>query len=74
MIEWEIDEICFVINQDQLEALPETLTRCLAQHQDRVDQRRNFLHPDMANAGTTPGAVQTTAPTIGSPLLLPHSR
>ncbi|XP_070504028.1 small conductance calcium-activated potassium channel protein-like isoform X3 [Chironomus tepperi] len=71
--------------QEQLETLPEVLTRCLAQHQERIEQRRNFLHPDMANANSTPGGLQnpgSTLPpssplpplTIGLPLILPHSR
>lgn len=63
----------FPYQQDQLETLPEILTKCLAQHQDRLETRRNFLHPDMA-AGSSPGSLQTPAPTIGSPLILPHSR
>lgn len=36
--------------QEQLEMLPEALTRCLAQHAERMEQRRNFLHPDTAVA------------------------
>lgn len=62
-------------SQDNLESLPEILTRCLTQHQDRVDQRRNFLHPDTAALlGTSStGGLQTQPPTIGSPLF-PHSR
>lgn len=72
----------FLSFQDQLETLPEVLTRCLAQHQERMEQRRNFLHPDTANANSTPGGIQnpgTPLPpppqqTLGSPLILPHSR
>ena len=71
--------------QDQLETLPEILTRCLAQHQERVETRRNFLHPDTANANSTPAGAQNPGtplptapplppPTLGSPLILPHSR
>lgn len=65
----------FSPKKDQLESLPEVLTRCLTQHQDRVDQRRNFLHPDTAALlGTaSTGGLQTQPPTIGSPLF-PHSR
>ncbi|CRK91847.1 CLUMA_CG005469, isoform B [Clunio marinus] len=60
--------------QEQLESLPEVLTRCLTQHQDRVDQRRNFLHPDTAMlAASSTGGLQSQPPTIGSPLF-PHSR
>ncbi|KAL7020951.1 hypothetical protein ACKWTF_011689 [Chironomus riparius] len=61
--------------QDQLETLPEILSRCLTQHQERVDQRRNFLHPDTAatlNTASTGGLPAQTS-TIGSPLF-PHSR
>ncbi|XP_017754815.1 PREDICTED: small conductance calcium-activated potassium channel protein isoform X2 [Eufriesea mexicana] len=41
--------------QAQLELLPEELTRCLAQHAERMEQRRNFLHPDTAVAMATAG-------------------
>ena len=61
--------------QDQLEALPELITRCLTQHQERVDQRRNFLHPDTASSILpTPSIGVSMGPSIGSPLLIPHSR
>ncbi|XP_076223371.1 small conductance calcium-activated potassium channel isoform X2 [Nomia melanderi] len=43
--------------QGQLELLPEELTRCLAQHTERMEQRRNFLHPDAAVAMATSGGV-----------------
>ncbi|XP_063696619.1 small conductance calcium-activated potassium channel protein isoform X3 [Culicoides brevitarsis] len=56
--------------QDQLDALPEILSRCIQQNQERVEQRRNFLHPDTA-ASSIPS---NPAPIIGSPLLLHHSR
>ncbi|XP_035898505.1 small conductance calcium-activated potassium channel protein isoform X6 [Anopheles stephensi] len=59
--------------QTQIENLPEVLTRCLTQHQERVDQRRNFLHPDAAATGSSSG-LPTPAPPLGSPLMLPHSR
>ncbi|XP_050081402.1 small conductance calcium-activated potassium channel protein isoform X6 [Anopheles maculipalpis] len=58
--------------QTQIENLPEVLTRCLTQHQERVDQRRNFLHPDAAATGSSSG-LPTPAPPLGSPLMLPHS-
>lgn len=41
--------------QNHLEILPEELTRCLAQHAERMEQRRNFLHPDMAVALASTG-------------------
>lgn len=41
--------------QGQLELLPEVLTRCLAQHAERMEQRRNFLHPDTAVAMAASG-------------------
>ncbi|XP_037933866.1 small conductance calcium-activated potassium channel protein-like [Teleopsis dalmanni] len=40
------------IIQDQMENLPDMLTRCLSQHQERIDQRKNFLHPDTAATST----------------------
>ncbi|XP_076168909.1 small conductance calcium-activated potassium channel [Ptiloglossa arizonensis] len=43
--------------QGQLELLPEELTRCLAQHAERLEQRRNFLHPDTAVAMASAGGV-----------------
>ncbi|XP_055599863.1 small conductance calcium-activated potassium channel protein isoform X4 [Uranotaenia lowii] len=58
--------------QTQIENLPEALTRCLVQHQERMDQRRNFLHPDAAVTGSSSG-LPTPAPPLGSPLMLPHS-
>ena len=42
--------------QAQLELLPEELTRCLAQHAERLEQRRNFLHPDTAVAMASTGS------------------
>lgn len=71
--------------QEQIDMLPDLLSKCLNQYQDRLEQRRNFLHPDMA-ANSSPASLQAApsvvappplvppAPqTIGSPLL-PHSR
>ncbi|XP_062715415.1 small conductance calcium-activated potassium channel protein isoform X3 [Aedes albopictus] len=59
--------------QTQIENLPEVLSRCLTQHQERIDQRRNFLHPDAAVTGSSSG-LPTPAPPLGSPMMLPHSR
>ncbi|XP_071649023.1 small conductance calcium-activated potassium channel protein isoform X3 [Temnothorax longispinosus] len=42
--------------QGQMELLPEELTRCLAQHAERMEQRRNFLHPDTAVAMAASGS------------------
>lgn len=55
-----------------MEALPELITRCLTQHQERVDQRRNFLHPDAAAASSALSPIPN--PSLSSPLLIPHSR
>lgn len=41
--------------QEQVEMLPEALTRSLAQHAERLEQRRNFLHPDTAAIVTSGG-------------------
>lgn len=59
-----------------MEALPDMLTRCLSQHQERIDQRRNFLHPDTAavTTATIPPTPTIPPPLIGSPLLIPHAR
>ena len=39
-----------VAMQEQLEQLPDVLTRCLAAHQEQLEQRRqpHTLHPEMA--------------------------
>lgn len=64
-----------IIPQDRIDALPELLTRCLTQHQERIDQRRNFLHPDAAATASSSNIPSTPGPmALGSPLLLPHSR
>ncbi|XP_046749860.1 small conductance calcium-activated potassium channel protein isoform X2 [Diprion similis] len=73
--------------QEQVEMLPEALTRSLAQHAERLEQRRNFLHPDTAAIVTSgggslgigvPGSTGIAAHhplgnLVTSPLL-PHSR
>ncbi|XP_011064498.1 PREDICTED: LOW QUALITY PROTEIN: small conductance calcium-activated potassium channel protein [Acromyrmex echinatior] len=58
--------------QGQLELLPEELTRCLAQHAERMEQRRNFLHPDTVEI-RGPASPHPLASLSNSPLL-PHSR
>ena len=54
--------------QEQLELLPEAVARCLAQHNERLEQRRNFLHPDAAGGVPTsfPGfaGIGATSPLI----------
>ncbi|EDW62939.2 uncharacterized protein Dvir_GJ14781, isoform D [Drosophila virilis] len=40
--------------QEHMESLPDLLSRCLTQHQERIEQRRNFLHPDTAAAAVPP--------------------
>lgn len=61
--------------QEQLELLPDALTRCIAQHAERLEQRRNFLHPDAAVAmatgvgsGGCSGAMSPGNVTIGNSL------
>ncbi|XP_011297934.1 small conductance calcium-activated potassium channel protein [Fopius arisanus] len=55
--------------QEQLEMLPEALTRCLAQHAERMEQRRNFLHPDTAVVmAATPSGGCGSASGIGNSL------
>ncbi|XP_069696753.1 small conductance calcium-activated potassium channel protein-like [Periplaneta americana] len=70
--------------QEQVELLPDVLTRCLTQHAERMDQRRNFLHPE--SAASLQPVPSSPAPTLHhpllsstpgastSPLLIPHSR
>lgn len=58
-----------------MESLPDLLSRCLTQHQERIEQRRNFLHPDTAAAAIQP--IQTPTPQSmfnTAPMLFPHSR
>ncbi|XP_022168843.1 small conductance calcium-activated potassium channel protein 2 isoform X3 [Myzus persicae] len=60
--------------QEQLELLPEILTRCIAQNQQNqqntsnlsstTESRRNFLHPESAAAVATGGLMQ---PSVSSP-------
>lgn len=55
--------------QEQLDMLPEALTRALAQHAERMEQRRNFLHPDTAVAlAATPSGVCGSTGGIGNTL------
>ncbi|XP_014219661.1 small conductance calcium-activated potassium channel protein-like [Copidosoma floridanum] len=54
--------------QEQLELLPESLTRCMAQHAERLEQRRNFLHPDAAVVA----APSTPTPAPGVPNIGAH--
>ncbi|XP_018788825.1 PREDICTED: small conductance calcium-activated potassium channel protein isoform X1 [Bactrocera latifrons] len=57
--------------QDHLESLPDVISRCLTQHQERIEQRKNFLHPDAAAT-----SVQASPQSLfnASPMLFPHSR
>ncbi|XP_064554924.1 small conductance calcium-activated potassium channel protein isoform X2 [Drosophila montana] len=60
--------------QEHMESLPDLLSRCLTQHQERIEQRRNFLHPDTAAAAIQP--VQPATPQSmfnAAPMLFPHS-
>ena len=50
---------------EQLEMLPEAITRCIAQHTERLEQRRNFLHPDTAVALITPGGLGSGSGGLG---------
>lgn len=36
--------------QEQMDLLPELLSRCIAQQAEKAEQRRNFLHPESAAA------------------------
>ncbi|XP_055911376.1 small conductance calcium-activated potassium channel protein isoform X11 [Eupeodes corollae] len=58
--------------QDHMESLPDIISRCLSQHQERIEQRRNFLHPDAAAATTMQISPQSAFNV--PPLLFPHSR
>ncbi|XP_059223748.1 small conductance calcium-activated potassium channel protein isoform X4 [Stomoxys calcitrans] len=59
--------------QDHMESLPEIITRCLSQHQERVEQRKNFLHPDAAAQTLQP--PHTPTPMFNAPSMqFPHSR
>ncbi|XP_065363441.1 small conductance calcium-activated potassium channel protein isoform X3 [Calliphora vicina] len=59
--------------QDHMESLPDIITRCLTQHQERVEQRKNFLHPDTAAQALQP--PHTPTPMFNTPSMqFPHSR
>ncbi|KAM7347217.1 small conductance calcium-activated potassium channel isoform 3-T5 [Cochliomyia hominivorax] len=59
--------------QDHMESLPDIITRCLSQHQERVEQRKNFLHPDTAAQSLQP--PHTPTPMFNTPSMqFPHSR
>lgn len=56
-----------------MESLPDIITRCLSQHQERVEQRKNFLHPDTAAQALQPS--HTPTPLFNTPSMqFPHSR
>lgn len=56
-----------------MESLPDIITRCLSQHQERVEQRKNFLHPDTAAQSLQP--PHTPTPMFNTPSMqFPHSR
>ncbi|XP_017487387.1 PREDICTED: small conductance calcium-activated potassium channel protein isoform X5 [Rhagoletis zephyria] len=57
--------------QDHLESLPDIISRCLTQHQERIEQRKNFLHPDAAATSIQPSPQSLFN---ASPMLFPHSR
>ncbi|XP_053950991.1 small conductance calcium-activated potassium channel protein isoform X2 [Anastrepha ludens] len=57
--------------QDHLESLPDIMSRCLTQHQERIEQRKNFLHPDAAATSMQPSPQSLFN---ASPILFPHSR
>jgi potassium intermediate/small conductance calcium-activated channel subfamily N member 3 len=61
--------------QEQLETLPDVLTRCFRQQAERMDQRRNFLHPESA-ASLTPAPAAVPPPVTPAPTgpILSHSR
>ncbi|EDX17131.1 GD16728, partial [Drosophila simulans] len=59
--------------KEHMESLPDLLSRCLTQHQERIEQRRNFLHPDTAAVAP----IQAPTPQSmfnAAPMLFPHSR
>lgn len=61
--------------QEQLETLPDVLTRCFRQQAERMDQRRNFLHPESAASLTpAPAVVPPPAPPAPTGPILSHSR
>ncbi|XP_017487409.1 PREDICTED: small conductance calcium-activated potassium channel protein isoform X8 [Rhagoletis zephyria] len=57
--------------RDHLESLPDIISRCLTQHQERIEQRKNFLHPDAAATSIQPSPQSLFN---ASPMLFPHSR
>ncbi|XP_067638120.1 small conductance calcium-activated potassium channel protein isoform X3 [Eurosta solidaginis] len=57
--------------QDHIESLPDIISRCLTQHHERIEQRKNFLHPDAAATSIQPSPQSLFN---ASPMLFPHSR
>ncbi|XP_067638122.1 small conductance calcium-activated potassium channel protein isoform X4 [Eurosta solidaginis] len=56
--------------QDHIESLPDIISRCLTQHHERIEQRKNFLHPDAAATSIQPSPQSLFN---ASPMLFPHS-
>uniref|UniRef100_A0A1A9WAW0 Calmodulin-binding domain-containing protein n=1 Tax=Glossina brevipalpis TaxID=37001 RepID=A0A1A9WAW0_9MUSC len=71
-VKYNFGEIVFLF-QEHMESLPEIITRCLTQHQERLEQRKNFLHPDTAATSLQP--PHTPTPMFNPPsMVFPHSR
>ncbi|XP_013169722.1 PREDICTED: small conductance calcium-activated potassium channel protein isoform X2 [Papilio xuthus] len=45
--------------QEQMNTIPDIMARCLQQHWERTEQRRNYLHPDTAAVPTPPSSTIT---------------
>ncbi|KPJ09922.1 Small conductance calcium-activated potassium channel protein [Papilio machaon] len=42
-----------------MNTIPDIMARCLQQHWERTEQRRNYLHPDTAAVPTPPSSTIT---------------
>ncbi|KPI99674.1 Small conductance calcium-activated potassium channel protein [Papilio xuthus] len=45
--------------KEQMNTIPDIMARCLQQHWERTEQRRNYLHPDTAAVPTPPSSTIT---------------
>lgn len=54
---WAYTNKIYVTLQEQINNIPDVVTRCLQQCWERTEQRRNFLHPDTAAVPTPPSTI-----------------
>ncbi|XP_055388195.1 small conductance calcium-activated potassium channel protein-like, partial [Condylostylus longicornis] len=55
---------------ENFESMPDIIMRCLTQHHERIENRKNFLHPDAAVLSS----IQSFQTTSANPTFFSHSR